>query len=67
MEELATAIGSDKAAGCLARRGGPGWYPPSQQVGLTGKVVNLTCHRRCDLGASQHGGCFRLRRCRDQP
>jgi electron transfer flavoprotein alpha subunit len=51
VEELAAAFGTDKAA--------VGWYPPSQQVGLTGKVVTPDLYVAVAIsGASQHmAGC----------
>ena len=50
---LHAAVGSSRAACDL------GWYPPSQQVGLTGTVVSPTLYLAIAIsGASQHmAGC----------
>ena len=50
---LSAAVGSSRAACDL------GWYPPSQQVGLTGTVVSPTLYLAIAIsGASQHmAGC----------
>ncbi|MXX80587.1 MAG: electron transfer flavoprotein subunit alpha/FixB family protein [Chloroflexi bacterium] len=50
---LTAAVGSSRAACDL------GWYPPSQQVGLTGTVVSPTLYVAIAIsGASQHmAGC----------
>ncbi len=50
---LQAAVGSSRAACDL------GWYPPSQQVGLTGTVVSPTLYLAIAIsGASQHmAGC----------
>ena len=50
---LNAAVGSSRAACDL------GWYPPSQQVGLTGTVVSPTLYLAIAIsGASQHmAGC----------
>ncbi len=50
---LRAAVGSSRAACDL------GWYPPSQQVGLTGTVVSPTLYLAIAIsGASQHmAGC----------
>ena len=60
MESIASAIGLDKAAVGASRAAVDlGWYPPSQQVGLTGKVVTPDLYLAVAVsGASQHmAGC----------
>jgi electron transfer flavoprotein alpha subunit len=60
VEELAAAFGTDKAAVGSSRAACDlGWYPPSQQVGLTGKVVTPDLYVAIAIsGASQHmAGC----------
>ena len=60
VEALAAAIGSERAAVGSSRAAVDlGWYPPSQQVGLTGKVVTPDVYIAIAIsGASQHlAGC----------
>ena len=60
VEQLADAFGRDKATVGSSRAACDlGWYPPSAQVGLTGKVVSPDLYVAVAIsGASQHmAGC----------
>ncbi|MEX2446241.1 MAG: electron transfer flavoprotein subunit alpha/FixB family protein [Dehalococcoidia bacterium] len=60
LEQLAEAFGNNRAAVGASRAAvDSGWYPPSQQIGLTGKVVSPDLYLAVAVsGASQHmSGC----------